>query len=441
MGKPHKEVSDASANFNNAHLTDTPVQTARVLHQDGLRKIHEEYINADTRIGTASIKLSHDKTFQQVGAYGKSLTATIAGTELQQLYNAHGDALFDRNVRVFLGVRSRSVNASIRDTLASADRRNFWAYNNGITFICDRYEFDETTGGLSIHNFSIVNGCQTTVSVANGPNPAPPEVAIMARFIAASDDQVVDSIIRYTNSQTPIRQWDIASQDNTQKRLKREFAEDPNPFFYELRRGETGHLSPEERRRFTRGNKFHIIKPDVLAQYLAALRGLPVDAYKYKASLFTTHRETVFPPNLRIEEAILAWLAGDAAEQAVKNARSNTQQDDEPQRAFILKRGAKLFTVAVMGTILTERNGTTYLSHITRDTASSNLNRRRLEKYALIAVEWYIEAMQDLIANGADLNVLIRNQETFSRIQSKVRSKWRVQALSQQWVDDALPKL
>jgi hypothetical protein len=441
MGPPNKEVVDASANFSNANLSAKPVRTARLVHLDSLRQIHEEYINAATRIGTATIKLIPNHTFQQQGSYGKSLTATVPGTELQKLYSVHGDSLFDRNVRVFLGTRSGTVNAGIRDTLASQDRRNFWAYNNGITFICDRYEFDDLTGDLSIHNFSIVNGCQTTVSVANSPHPVGSEVAILARFIAASDDQVVDSIIRYTNSQTPIRQWDIASQDNTQKRLQREFSQEPNPYFYELRRGETGHLSPDERRRFTRRNKFHVIRPDALAQYLAAFKGLPIEAYRYKTSLFTTHRETVFPSDIRVEEAIFAWLASDAAEQAVKDAISASQQHDEPRRSLILKRGAKLFTLAVMGVILAERNGATYLTRISRETASSNASRTRLSKYAVIAVEWYIEAMQDLIDNGADLNVLIRNQDTFSRIRSKVLTKWRVQSLSSQWVDDALPKL
>ncbi|MDQ3692700.1 MAG: AIPR family protein [Chloroflexota bacterium] len=441
MGVPHKEVIDASHNFNNANISTTPIRTSRVLHIDVLRQIHDEFIDASSRIEAATIALSTEQTFQQRGSYGKSLAATIPGTELQKLYKVHGDALFDRNVRVFLGTRAGSVNAGIRDTLASPDRRNFWAYNNGIMFICDRYEFEEDSGKLTIHNFSIVNGCQTTVSVAQSLDPAPPEVSILGRFIAATDDQVVDSIIRFTNSQTPIRNWDIISQDKNQKRWQAKFAEEPNPFFYELRRGETGHLSLEERRQFTRSGKFHVIKPDLLAQYLAAFKGLPVEAYRYKASLFTTHRETIFPSDLRIEEAIVAWLAGDAAEEAVKVAIADANQRDEPIRSLLLRRGAKLFTLAVMGTILAERNGATYLSRITRATAGSKANRQRLSSYAVLAVEWYAEIMKDLIDSGTDLNVLIRTQDTFAKIRAKVLTKWKVQVLSQAWVDDALPKL
>lgn len=441
MGPSHRDVVASSTKFNSANIKAVPVRTSRVVDAIGLQQLHDEYIDASTRIGNATVNLHTEETFEQQGAYGKSLTATIAGEELQKLYAEHGDRLFDRNVRVYLGARTGSVNAGIQDTLNSNDRRNFWAYNNGITFICDRYEFDAIKGNLEIHNFSIVNGCQTTVSVARASKTAASEVEILVRFIAPSSDQVVDSIIRYTNSQTPIRLWDFASQDTVQKRLKREFAEEPNPFFYELRRGERGHLSAQERRTFNRGGKFHVITPDVLAQYLAAFRGLPVEAYRYKASLFTTHRETVFPSDLRIEEAIVAWLAGDAAEQVVKTAIADSKQFEDPHRSLILRRGAKLFTLAVMGTILTERNGEMYLVRVARSSASSTANRQRLSRYSTVALEWYIEAMQDLIAGGADLNSLIRSQDTFSRIRSKVKSRWRVQSLSTQWVDDVLPRI
>lgn len=441
MGPTDRAVNEASALFNNANITNSPVRTSRVVNLEALGQLHEEYINAATRIGSATISLHPSQTFQQKGPYGNSLTATIPGVELQKLYDEHGDSLFDRNVRVFLGTRSGSVNAGIRDTIASQDRKNFWAYNNGITIICDRFDFHDESGSLTVHNFSIVNGCQTTVSIANGPKPAPPEISILGRFIAASDSQVVDSIIRYTNSQTPIRPWDISSQDKTQKRLQSEFAEDPNPFFYELRRGESSNLSIEDRRRFTRKSKFHVIRPDILAQNLASFRGLPVEAYRYKTSLFTTHRETVFPTDLRIEEAILAWLAGEAAEEAVKQTINEAKQNDDQKRALILRRGAKLFTLAVMGTILSERNGPTYLAQLNRTTASSNATRQRLAKYAVLALEWYLETMQDYLDAGQDISILLRSQDTFKKIKSKAQSKWKVQSLSPQWVDDALPKL
>ena len=61
----------------------------------------------------------------------------------------HGDSLFDRNIRLFLGSHKGGVNAGIKETLETpTERPNFWAYNNGVTFICDDYDYDaETVAG------------------------------------------------------------------------------------------------------------------------------------------------------------------------------------------------------------------------------------------------------------------------------------------------------
>ena len=99
-----------------------------------LRMLHEESISQSTRVASCSIKLSN--YLQESGAYGEAIVSTIDGAQLSALYQTHGDQLFDRNVRLFLGVRKGGVNAGIQSTLASAsERKNFWAYNNGITFI------------------------------------------------------------------------------------------------------------------------------------------------------------------------------------------------------------------------------------------------------------------------------------------------------------------
>ena len=192
---------------------------------------------------------------------------------------------------------------------------------------------------------------------------------------------------------------------------------------------------------YTRNGKLQLIRPDQLAQYLAAFRGLPVAAYKDKATLFTTHRETVFPPDLRVEEAIIAWLAADAAESAVRESIAEAREHDDEQQISILKRGGKIFTVAMMGTILSERTGGTYLNRITRETASSEATRKRLAAYARIATAWHVEVSTDLLEKGIDLNQLVRSQDLFSRVRSKALLKWKVQSMSRKWVDDALPKI
>ncbi len=441
MGPHKRDITDAAAQYN-ADFDTAPNRFARVVDLDTLQQNHDEYIDAASRIAEAKLTLNPNAVFAQDGSFGRSLVATLSGTELKRLYDEYRDTLFDRNVRLYLGARKGSVNAGIRETLNSADeRRNFWAYNNGITFVCDGFDYNDTTGELSVRKFSIVNGCQTTVSIATSPDMAPEDVNVLARFIAAPDSFVVDSIIKYNNSQTKIRDWDLTSQDQAQKGLKNRLAEDPHPFFYQLRQGEWSHLTYEEKQRFTNKNgKQQVIKPDVLAQRLAAFKGMPVTAYKDKGTLFTSLGRTIFPQDLRAEEALLAWLAGEAADEIVTARLQEAQQNNERLPVRILTRGGKLFVLAVMAILLEARNGSAYLTRIKRDVAGSNNTRRDLATYATLALSYYTEIMEDRVEEGHDVSLMVRSEESFGRVRSKVRTKWDRESISADWLK-AIPKM
>jgi hypothetical protein len=76
-----------------------------------------------------------------------------------------------------------------------------------------------------------------------------------------------------------------------------------------------------------------------------------------------------------------------------------------------------------------------------REVAGSNRTRDRLAAYAAIAVVWYAQAIKDLLVLGSDLVQLVRSQDSFPKIRDRVLAQWRVQSMSQTWVDDALPRL
>jgi hypothetical protein len=140
------------------------------------------------------------------------------------------------------------------------------------------------------------------------------QVRVLVRFIAAPE-RAIDSIIRFTNSQNPIRLWDLTAQDKLQKKLKRQLAELPQPFLYILRKGETRQLAASERNRFKRigVGGLRAIPHDLAAQYLAAFRGLPAIAYKDKGRVFSAHYTDVFPDQIRAEELVLVWQAASVA--------------------------------------------------------------------------------------------------------------------------------
>jgi hypothetical protein len=394
-----------------------------------------------TRIATASLDCEADDSFEETGSFGNAFVTSLFGSQLRKLYNDHGDRLFDRNVRLFLGARKGGVNAAIRDTIESeTERSNFWAYNNGVTFICDKYEFDGKQ--LTILNFSIVNGCQTTVSIANSSESATDEIKVLCRFISAPEN-AIDSIIRYTNSQNPIRLWDLAAQDKLQKRLKKQLDSLPRPYFYILRKGETRQLSSRDREKYRDSPKGPIrsIPHDLNAQYLAAFRGFPAIAYKDKSRIYSSYYNDVFPDQVRPEEIVLVWHAGEIASELVKKELELAAQEQALPRIAILKRGAKFFVVAAMALILHHRNGNTFLNKLNADVAVSNKTQGRLTNYGTIALEWYVQVVSDLIESGNEITTIVRSQESWSKIQTRVASLWKVYSLSTEVMESALPKL
>ena len=145
-------------------------RTFRHYHIDLLQATWEELEGASRRIDSDEIAIVGNNVFPFEGAFGKAMVATVQGSEIVRLHEKYEERLFDRNVRLFLGVRKGSVNAGIAETLRNkSECGNFWAYNNGITIVCD--DFSPNGTKVKLTNFSIVNGCQTAVSLAQSNNP------------------------------------------------------------------------------------------------------------------------------------------------------------------------------------------------------------------------------------------------------------------------------
>jgi hypothetical protein len=95
------------------------------------------------------------------------LTA-IPGEALRLLYEKFGARLLEANVRSFLSVKGKGVNAGIQGTLRSAPER-FMAYNNGIVIVADEMTWASQAtvrAGIAwLKGLQIVNGGQTTASI------------------------------------------------------------------------------------------------------------------------------------------------------------------------------------------------------------------------------------------------------------------------------------
>lgn len=405
-----------------------------------IQQLYEESLGRRTRIKQHTIALEPHLAFEQRGSYGRAVIATLKGKQLAQMYSQHGDDLFARNVRLFLGKRRGSVNAGIAATLESdTERSNFWAFNNGVTIVCDNFTLSRDKQRLTLRNFSIVNGCQTTVSLHDAAETLNGEVRVLTKIVSPPERQI-DRIIQYTNSQNQIRPWDIRTQDKTQFRIQNELSVLAKPYHYSLRRGEAP--TGAARRRFLEDGKIRSISFVDVGQYLGALRGRTLEAYKEKSLLFTNLYEEVFPVDIAASGVIFAWHAGEVTKHEVREAIKQATLREEKTTVRILSRGGKIYALAVVGQLIEFRSGVTFLSGVSEDRIGSSRALDRMRGYAKAAVIFYVQAVKDMMeTTGDDLNVLLRSADYLGKIKERVRSAYELRALDDSWVKSALPKI
>ena len=155
--------------------------------------------------------------------YDYALTA-VPGEALRLLYEKFGARLLEANVRSFLSVKGKGVNAGIQSTLRSAPER-FMAYNNGIVIVADEMYLGKTSQGEQgiawLKGLQIVNGGQTTASLyftkKKYPDTdlsrvrVPAKIIVMKAQDSTKEEALVSDISRYANSQNAVRQSDLSA--------------------------------------------------------------------------------------------------------------------------------------------------------------------------------------------------------------------------------------
>ena len=157
------------------------------------------------------------------GEYDYALTA-IPGEALRFIYEKYGQRLLEANVRSFLSVKGKGVNAGIQATLKSSPER-FMAYNNGLVLVADEVRTDHLADGspgiLWLKGMQIVNGGQTTASIyfAKKRFPetdlsrvrVPAKIIILKETDPAREEALISDISRYANSQNSVKQSDLSA--------------------------------------------------------------------------------------------------------------------------------------------------------------------------------------------------------------------------------------
>lgn len=173
--------------------------------------------------------------------YSKNYSSYILIPTALELLNLKGivdQSLFSKNVRYGLG--KTNVNKSITKTIKDQTKhKNFALFHNGITIISEKVNLNENK--LTIENYSIVNGCQSTLTLYENRHFITKNLRIPIKVVETGENtKLSEEITYFANNQNPINTSDLKSREKFQLDLKKEFNKIyGTEFQYKIKKGET----------------------------------------------------------------------------------------------------------------------------------------------------------------------------------------------------------
>jgi hypothetical protein len=155
----------------------------------------------------------------------KNITFVVKGSTLKDVANEHKDSLFNWNIRRFLGKKGE-VNKGLSETLEE-DPGKFFYYNNGISVLCEEFDFDPDTNELTARKAQVVNGAQTLGAIKNATSGKLRDVLVLVKLTAVKHSSrergIAAELIKTNNTQNTLRAPDFRSNDKIQQWLETKF--------------------------------------------------------------------------------------------------------------------------------------------------------------------------------------------------------------------------
>ncbi len=224
-------------------------------------------------------------------------------------------ALFDSNIRRFLG-KGRSVNADILKTATdAASSYLFWFLNNGVTIVCDSCDpvTDPDSPKVIIRNLQIVNGCQTATALAHAASDGTlrPDTRVLLKVFETSDPTLASRIVLTTNNQNRISTRDLKANDAVQQDMQRRFERFNLLYEHKINQYATATLTAGQR---------IVSNEDVGQAYLAIALKKPGDARRRKYKVWTDYYQNIFSGS-NVEPHVICLLLCQAGNDWARTAR------------------------------------------------------------------------------------------------------------------------
>ena len=242
---------------------------------------------------------------------------SVSGTKLAEIYDEHKEGLLQRNIRV--DQRDTATNRSIEGTCAGGDSANFLHFNNGVTFICDKANWDPFQKTLTLERAQVVNGGQTirAISRASAKGALKSDVVVAARAIASSADKdFANNVAVNQNNQNQLAAGFLRSNDQIVIQLDHALA--AKGWFLERREGELKTATASETAGYEQriGRSLHgrtITLKDGAQAYTATFYGQPEIAKKNVSKIFLSqedggHYEKIFSIDMTADKVIISHI-------------------------------------------------------------------------------------------------------------------------------------
>jgi hypothetical protein len=131
--------------------------------------------------------------------------------------------VFEENIRSYLGA-TNIVNGKIQATLEDINKKDlFSVLNNGITIVTPELTLTPNTREISLTNYQVINGCQTSNTLFHNKHLLTDSVNVIIKFIESANSDVSEDIISATNNQTEVHTESFHGLKNKAKLVQRYF--------------------------------------------------------------------------------------------------------------------------------------------------------------------------------------------------------------------------
>jgi hypothetical protein len=278
------------------------------------------------------LQLEKQVNLPKMPSIDQAILGVVAATELLKLVEGQDGNLDERvfydNVRGFKG-EDNPVNRQILETLTTPESQLLPVLNNGVTVVARAYQ-PKPGDAISISDFQIVNGCQTSHCLHQAKEAivaSESPIFVPIRLVVTQDDEVATRIIRATNSQTAVLENDLVALTKFQKQLEDFYRLDQADvkLAYERRSGQFYAADVIKTRVVTISDQMRAVT--------AVMLDSPHAAARYTGKLYDEVGATIFRENHKL----LPYVASAFAAYRIENAfRTGLDPALKPGRYHIL---------------------------------------------------------------------------------------------------------